>query len=121
MVRRKRVHGISNELGLQLRNKAPKCRAKVKLRDGRREATAANQTRAMEFAHDQLATRRKLGTFTIVGALSRFSSALDERFSYRGDELVTTLVRVCGDVSFRKAIRVNQGSEFVSRDLDLWA
>ena len=32
-----------------------------------------------------------------------------------------TLDRVCAEVGFPKSIRVDQGSEFISRDLDLWA
>lgn len=31
------------------------------------------------------------------------------------------LDRVCAELGFPKTIRVDQGSEFVSRDLDLWA
>jgi putative transposase len=38
-VNHKRVHRLYNELGLQLRNKAPKRRVKAKLREDRREAT----------------------------------------------------------------------------------
>ncbi len=34
---------------------------------------------------------------------------------------MATLERVCGEAGYPKAIRVDQGSEFVSRDLDLWA
>ncbi len=67
--------------------------------------------------HDQLATGRKLRVLTVV---DRFSPALDARFSYCGEDVVATLDRVCGDMSYPKAIRVDQGSEFVSRDLDLW-
>jgi hypothetical protein len=32
-----------------------------------------------------------------------------------------TLERVCGEIGYPRTIRVDQGSEFVSRDLDLWA
>ncbi len=32
-----------------------------------------------------------------------------------------TLERICARVGYPKTIRVDQGSEFVSRDLDLWA
>ena len=32
-----------------------------------------------------------------------------------------TLERICRDVGYPKVIRVDQGSEFISRDLDLWA
>lgn len=31
------------------------------------------------------------------------------------------LERVCGQSGYPRVIRVDQGSEFVSRDLDLWA
>jgi putative transposase len=45
-------------LGLQLRAKTPKRRVKAKLRDDRRPASRANETWAMDFVHDQLATGR---------------------------------------------------------------
>ena len=32
-----------------------------------------------------------------------------------------TLERVCGSIGYPQTIRVDQGSEFVSRDLALWA
>ncbi len=51
----------------------------------------------------------------------RFSPAIDPRFSYRGEDVVQALERICGEVGYPKAIRVDQGSEFISRDLDLWA
>jgi hypothetical protein len=35
--------------------------------------------------------------------------------------VVATLERVCRTAGYPKAIRVDQGSEFISRDLDLWA
>ena len=61
MVNHKRTHRIYNEMGMQLRNKAPKRRVKAKLREDRREATAANETWAMDFVHNQLATGRRSG------------------------------------------------------------
>jgi putative transposase len=120
-VNHKKVHRIYNELGLQLRNKAPKRRVKAKLREDRCEAVAANETWAMDFVHDQLATGRKLRVLTIVDTWSRFSPAVDPRFSYRADDVVATLDRICAETGFPKTIRVDQGSEFISRNLDLWA
>jgi len=35
--------------------------------------------------------------------------------------VVATLDRVCAHTGYPGTIRVDQGSEFVSRDLDLWA
>ena len=35
--------------------------------------------------------------------------------------MAKTLERVCGDIGYPKTICVDQGSGFISRDLDLWA
>ena len=117
----KRVYRLYKEMELQLRNKTPKRRVKAKLREDRAVAVQVNETWAMDFVHDQLATGRKIRILTIVDTFSRFSPALDPRFSYRGEDVVLTLERICGNVGYPKTIRVDQGSEFVSRDLDLWA
>ena len=117
----KRVYRLYRELGLQLRNKTPKRRVKAKLREGRVDALQINETWAMDFVHDQLATGRKIRVLTIIDTYSRFSPTVDPRFSYRGEDVVQTLERVCRIVGYKKAIRVDQSSEFISRDLDLWA
>jgi putative transposase len=64
---------------------------------------------------------RKLRVLTIVDIFSRFSPALEPRFAFRGIDVVEVLERVCNEVGFPATIRVDQGTEFVSRDLDLWA
>lgn len=120
-VNAKRIYRLYKEMGLQLRNKTPKRRVKAKLRDDRTPATRSNETWAMDFVHDQLATGRKIRVLTIVDTFSRFSPAVDPRFSYRGEDVVKTLERVCRQVGYPQSIRVDQGSEFISRDLDLWA
>jgi putative transposase len=75
----------------------------------------------MEFVHDQLATGRKLRALTILDTFSRFSPAIEPRFSFRSADVVEILESVCRQVGFPKTIRVDQGSEFVTHDLDLWA
>ena len=105
----------------KLRRKTPKRRVKAKLRDGRCAATQPNETWAMDFVHDQLATGRKIRVLTIVDTFSRFSPVVDPRFSYRAEDVVQTLEQACAVVGYPRTIRVDQGSAFVSRDLDLWA
>ncbi len=121
LINQKKTRRIYTELGLQLRNKRLKRRVKAKLREDRRPASGANETWAMDFVHDQLATGRRLRVLTIVDIFSRFAPVLDPRFSYRGEDVVATLDQVCAQIGAPKTIRVDQGSEFVSRDLDLWA
>jgi putative transposase len=56
---------------------------------------------------------------TIVDTFSRYSPAVEPRFNFRGTDVVEVLERVGRTIGFPAAIRVDQGSEFVSRDLDL--
>jgi putative transposase len=58
---------------------------------------------------------------TVVDTFSRFSPIIDPRFSYRAENVVQALERICTNIGYPKTIRVDQGSEFVSRDMDLWA
>ena len=64
---------------------------------------------------------KKLRILTIVDTHSRYCPAADPRFSYRGEDVVQTLEPVCAGTGYPKTIRVDNGSEFISRDLDLWA
>ena len=113
----KRIYRLYKEMGLQLRNKTPKRRVKAKLREDRADATQSNQVWAMDFVHDQLATGRKIRVLTVVDTFSRFSPVVDPRFSYRGEDVVATLELACRKIGYPRAIRVDQGSEFISRDL----
>ncbi len=117
----KKVYRIYRNLGLQLRNKSPKRRVKAKLREDRADAVQSNDVWAMDFVHDQLATGRKIRILTVVDTFSRFSPVIDPRFNYKGPDVVTKLEEVCGNAGYLKTIRVDNGSEFVSRDMDLWA
>ena len=106
---------------MQLRNKTPKRRVKAKLREDRKDAVRPNDVWAMDFVHDQLATGRKIRILTAVDTFSRYVPVLDARFSDKGEDVVTTLDSVCRQIGYPKTIRVDNGSEFISRDMDLWA
>ncbi|WWA46758.1 IS3 family transposase [Pelagerythrobacter marensis] len=121
VVNMKKVYRLYRELDLQLRNKTPKRRVKAKLREDRTMAIRPNDVWAMDFVHDQLATGRKLRILTVVDTFSRLSPVIDPRFSYRGEDVVATLERACRKIGYPKTIRVDNGSEFISRDMDLWA
>jgi putative transposase len=121
LVNMKKVYRLYRELGLQLRNKTPKRRVKAKLREDRTTAVHSNDVWAMDFVHDQLATGRKLRILTVVDTFSRVSPVLNARFSYRGEDVVTTLEKACHVAGYPKTITVDNGAEFISRDMDLWA
>jgi len=121
MVNHKRVCRLYREQGLQLRNKTPKRRVKAKLRSDRANAKAANDIWAMDFVHDQLFDGTKIRALTIVDVLSRVSPAIGVRQSYREANVVETLERGAAESGYPKTIRVDNGPEFVSKELDMWA
>ena len=92
---------------------------KAKLREDRRDAATVHEVWAMDFGHDQLATSAKPRILTIVDDFSRSSPAVHARFNSKRANVVETPERVCREAGYPRAIRVDQSSEFVSRDLDL--
>ena len=111
-----------SRMGLQLHNKTPKRRVKAKLRDDRRVAARPNETWAMDFVHDQLATGTKLGVLTIVDT---FSPASRRRRSHASPSTAQMSLRYWKEfgpaMGLPASICVDRGTEFVSCDLDLWA
>lgn len=49
------------------------------------------------------------------------SRSSESRFTFRGVDVVEVLEKVSREVGLPATIRVDQGTEFVSRDLDIWA
>jgi putative transposase len=121
VINEKKTRRVYNEMGMQLRNKTPKRRVKAALRADRTPPSRSNEVWAMDFVHDQLAMGTKLRILTVIDTFSRYAPVVDPRLAYRGADVVATLERVCKEMGYPSAIRVDQGSEFVSRDLDLWA
>ena len=120
-INHKRTRRIYRELGLQLRNKTPKRKVKAKLREDRVQAAAPNECWSMDFLSDQLFDGRKIRVLSIVDNFTRLSPALDVRHSYKGSDVVNTLERIAGQYGRPQRIRVDNGPEFISKDLDLWA
>lgn len=121
LVNPKRVYRLYKEEGLTLRNKSPKRKVSAKLREDRKDAVIANDVWAMDFVHDQLFDGRRIRILTIVDAFSKISPAVDVRRQYRACHVVDTLERVRQKYGLPKTIRVDNGPEFISKELDLWA
>jgi putative transposase len=94
----------------------PKRRVKAKLREDRQEAVGPNDVWAMDFVHDQLATGKKIRVLTVVDTFTRFVPVRDPRFSYRAEDVVRALEKICPMIGYPETIRFDQDSEFVSRD-----
>ena len=119
VVNPKRVYRIYRELGLQLRNKTPKRRVKAKLRADRQPAVRANET--WRWPSSTISLRP--GANCVCSRSSIRSAVLP------GDRAAVQLSwqRCCGGAGTGRLRGIpegnpgDQGTEFVSRDLDLWA
>ena len=121
IVNRKRVYRLYREMGLQMRRKPPRRRVQAKLREARVPARFQNDCWSMDFMADQTFDGRRLRVLTVVDHFSRVSPAMEVRRRYTGYDVVRTLERATLEYGTPRTIRVDNGPEFVSREVDLWA
>ena len=104
-----------------MRNKTPKRRVMAKLREDRQTAMEQNECWSMDFVHNQLFDRSKIRCLTILDNFSRICPVIDVRSNYKGHDVVETLEEALKAYGYPRRIRVDNGPEFISRELDLWA
>ena len=128
-VNHKRVFRLYRAMGLQLRNKSPKRKVKGRaqrsslgtnafkrcLGDGFCPRPALRRPPHSHPDHHLRQTERRRHTFT------RYVPAIEIRERFTGADVVAVLEEVCKEFGFPRSIRIDQGPEFISKDLDLWA
>lgn len=70
---------------------------------------------------DQLFTAGRIRLFTLVDKFSRESLAIEIGKQLTGDDVVRILEKVCHPRGYPKTIRFDNGPEFISKSLDMWA
>jgi len=93
----------------------------AKLRDDRSNATAPNQVWAMDWMHDELFDGRRLWVLTVVDTWSRLCPVLRVCRSATAMEVIDALEQARRHYGLPTTIRVDQGSQFTSKEFDLWA
>ncbi len=121
LVNHKRVYRLYCQTGLQLRNKTPKRRVKAKAREDRIMVKSRKDCWSMDFMSDNLFTGEKIRVLTVVDNFTRVSPVIDVKFNYKGIDVVNSLKKAVSIYGLPKAIKVDNGPEFISKELDLWA
>jgi putative transposase len=118
----KRVYRLYCEEGLNLRSKRPRrCRSSAHRLD-RLQLSNINQCWSMDFVLDQLFDGRRFRALTIVDNFSRKCLGIYAGQSIKGSDVVAMMERITSERNAKpNRIQVDNGSEFISKDLDKWA
>lgn len=117
----KRVYRLYSQEGLSLRLKRPRRNKSARLRQPKHLVTAMNQIWSMDFVADALFDGRRLRALTVVDNYTRESLAIDVGQSLKGEDVVNTLNRIAAQRGLPATIKVDNGSEFISKVMDKWA
>lgn len=120
LINHKRTERLYREEGLSLRLKKRKKRVSH-LRVVMDKPERINQHWSMDFVSDNLYNGRRFRVLTVIDDLSRECPALEADHSLTGQRVTRVLDRVAMTRGFPDAITVDNGPEFISKALDLWA
>jgi len=104
-----------------MRQKRPKRHRSGKARVDRRKATGAHEIWSMDFMSDALFGGRRIRILTIVDNFTRESLAIRAETRFSGDHVVAVLEELAKGRGLPEKIQVDNGPEFASKSLDLWA
>ena len=116
----KKIYRLYREEGLQIgrrRRKRQRAEPRIPLANPSR----TNERWSMDFMSDMLASGRRFRTFNLLDDFSRESLAIEAAFSISSEEVTRVLDRIALERGYPEAIVVDNGPEFTSRALDVWA
>ena len=116
----KRVYRIYCELELNLRIK-PKKRLTREKPVPLSTPKEINQTWSMDFMHDQLSDGRSYRLFNVIDDFNREGLCIDVDFSLPSERVIRALDQVIAWRGKPRAIRCDNGPEYISEKLRKWA
>ncbi len=116
------MYRVYKEEGLNLRRKRPHRNKAGAHRMERPEVSKIHQCWSMDFVSNQLFDGKRFRALTIVDNFSRKCLAVHCGKSIKGKDVVNVLNRLKCQKNYKPMrIQVDNGSEFISKDLDRWA
>lgn len=84
-------------------------------------ASAANEVWAYDFVHDNCANGQVLKCLTVIDEYSREALAIDVAGSIRSERVIELLSRLISERGLPKALRSDNGPEFIANKIRVWA
>ncbi len=112
---------LYREEGLGLKQRPKRRRRAAEHRRERVRTTEANQAWSLDFVADQLTDGRRFRALTIVDVFTRESLAIEVGQALKGTDVVKVLNQIRIERGTAKMLFCDNGSEFTSQIMDLWA
>ena len=121
-VNKKRVHRLYCLEGLQIRPRRPRRSVSAARRQPPKVAARLpNEAWSMDFVADQTSQGNRFRMLTIIDVFTRECLAIEVGQKLNGEDVARTLARIVRRKGRPKRIYCDNGSEFSSRTMDLWA
>jgi putative transposase len=115
------VQRLYQEEGLVLKQRPKRRRRAAEHRGEPVRTTEANQAWSLDFVADQFTDGRRFRALTVLDVFTRESLAIEVGQALKGTDVVTVLNRLRFERSAPKILFCDNGSEFTSQIMDLWA
>jgi len=119
-VNHKKVYRLYREAGLAVRKRKRRKGVMVE-RQPLVLPDAPNHTWSMDFVMDSLVSGRRIKCLTIVDDFTKECLDIPVAMGISGEQVVRTLDGIAAFRGYPKAVRTDQGPEFIGRALDQWA
>ena len=116
----KKVYRVYKLLKLNKKRKG-KRRLPARIKQPLIKQSQINNTWSMDFMSDAMVGNRRFRTFNVLDDCSREALAIEVDTSLSSRRIIRTLDRVIEQRGKPAAIRADNGPEFTSKDLELWA
>jgi putative transposase len=116
----KKVYRVYRQLKMNRRRKG-KRRLPARIKQPLIQQSGANESWSMDFMSDSMVDGRKLRTLNIIDDCNREALAIEVDTSLSSKRVIRVLNKVIEQRGKPKVIRVDNGPEFTSKDLELWA
>ena len=116
----KKVYRVYKLLKLNKKRKG-KRRLPARVKQPLQQQAAVNRVWSMDFMSDSIVSGRKFRTLNVMDDCSREALAIEVDTSLSAKRVIRVLERIIEDRGKPTAIRTDNGPEFTSKDLELWA